>query len=67
MNVKKWLIASVVAFVALSIMEYILHGQILASAYMEKPALWASEAARRSNVWALYVGYLVYTVLFTLI
>jgi len=67
MNVKKWLIASVVAFVALSIMEYILHGRILADAYTAKPQLWASEATMRANMWALYVGYLIYAGLFALI
>jgi hypothetical protein len=67
MNIKKWLVASIVVFVALAIMEYLLHGVILASAYMAKPEYWLPEATMKARIWALYLGYLVYSGVFTLI
>lgn len=67
MNVKKWLIASVVAFIAFAVMEWIVHGSILADAYKAKPELWATEATMKANAWALYVGQLIYAGMFALI
>ena len=59
MNVKKWLVASIVAFVALVVMAWLVHGAILGDAYKAKPELWASESTMKSNMWSLYLGYLV--------
>ena len=67
MNVKKWLIASVVAFVALSIMEWIVHGSILASAYQANAKYWLPEATMRERMWAIWLGQLIYAGMFTLI
>jgi hypothetical protein len=67
MNVKRWLIASIVAFVAFAIMEWILHSVILASAYMAKPEYWLPEVLMRQRVWSRYVGYLIYAGMLTLI
>lgn len=67
MNVKKWLIASIVAFVALSFMEWILHANILASAYQANAKYWLPQATMEQRMWAIYLGYLIYAGMFTLI
>ena len=67
MSIKKWLIASVAAFVALAIMERIVHGVILASAYNAHAQYWLPEAIMRERFWAMYLAQLLFAGMFTLI
>ena len=67
LNVKQWIIASIAVFVGMSILEYILHGQILRSWYMETPQYWRPEAEMMSMMGWMYLGYAFYALLFTLI
>ena len=67
MNTKRWLTASLVAFVALSVMEFIVHGSILESAYKANPEYWLPEATMRERMWAIFLGQLIYASMFTLI
>jgi hypothetical protein len=69
LNVKQWLIASVAVFVAMAIMEYIVHGLLLASWYAD-PAYatyWRSSAEIMKFIWSLYIGYAFFALLFSYI
>ena len=67
MNLKKWLVASLVAFIVFSVMEWILHGSILASAYQANAKYFLPQATISERMWAIYLGYLIYAGMFTLI
>lgn len=65
MNTKRLMIAMIVVFVALVVLELLFHGVILASIYKEQPPeLWRSEAEMNKYMWLLYPGYAVLAVLF---
>jgi hypothetical protein len=52
---KKFLIAIVVVFVAIEVMDFLLHGLILKSLYMSTPSLWRSVQDMGRFMWVLYV------------
>jgi hypothetical protein len=69
MDTKKWLVASVAAFVALFVMDWILHGSILAGAYeaTKDKGYWLSQEMMHHRAWAIWVGQLVFAGMFALI
>ncbi len=67
LNVKQWAIATVAVFVAMAIIQYVVHGVMLTGWYMEYPAYWRSPEAMMRKMYWMYVGYLVFAALFTYI
>ncbi len=67
MNVKKWLLSSVIVWIAYFILEWIIHGGILAGLYQQHADLWLSEAQMQSRMWAMILGQLFFAILFCFI
>jgi len=67
MNTKKLLITFIVVFVLLEVMDYLIHGVILASAYKmeEVKAAFRPEAEMNSNMWMIWVSGLIWSYFFT--
>lgn len=67
LNVKQWITASVACFVVMAVLSFIEHGVLLTSWYNEFPHYWRSEADQASRMHWAYVGYLLFSALFTYI
>ncbi len=67
LNVKQWIIASIAVFVGMSILEFIIHGVILSSWYMETPQYWRPDQEMMGLMHWMYVGYAIFALVFTLI
>ena len=67
LNVKQWAIASVAAFVAMAVIEFLVHGVMLSSWYMEYPSYWRTQEQMMSKMPWMYAGYLFFAGLFSYI
>lgn len=67
MNTKRWIWASLAVFVISQILEYIIHGIILAGAYQATATLWRSEEEMRSMAWMMWLSGLIFSFLFVYI
>jgi hypothetical protein len=55
MNTKRWIIASLVVFVASGLMELLIHGVLLVGAYEATAHLWRPEAEMSQNMWMFWL------------
>lgn len=67
MNTRRFVTASIAAFVVISVVEFVIHGVLLSGIYQRAAAAFRPEAEARRLFWLFYVGYLVFAVLFTFI
>ena len=67
MNTKRWLLASVAVFVAIGVLEFLIHGVLLSDLYKQTASVWRPEAEMRQMMWIFWVGYLVFAPFFALI
>src|SRR2546428_8742241 len=67
MNTKRWLLASVAVFVAIGVLEFLIHGVLLSDLYKQTASVWRPEAQMRQMIWIFWVGYLVFAPFFALI
>ncbi len=67
MNVQRWLLASLAAFVAVVAVEMVVHGMLLADTYKQTAALWRPEAEIGANMWMMWLGYAIFALFFALI
>lgn len=65
MNHKRGFPAFIAAFVAIFLFEFLWHGMLMKSAYMEVPSLWRPEAELNSRFPLLILGQLVIAFAFT--
>ena len=65
LNVKRWLIATVVVFVVMAALEYIIHGVLLAPWYAETPQYWRTQSDMMGRIRWMYLGYAFFAALFT--
>lgn len=65
MNLKKMVLASLGVFVAFELMDYIIHGLILASVYAQFPHIWRQDMM--SKMWLMALSTLVMSVMFVYI
>ncbi|MGD0021714.1 MAG: hypothetical protein ABSC54_05365 [Smithellaceae bacterium] len=65
MNVKRFVWGSIAVFIAFEIMDFIVHGVILKSAYEALAPLWRPDMM--SLLWIFHVGSLILAFLFTYI
>jgi hypothetical protein len=65
MNVKRYILASFLVFVAYVALNFVIHGAILGRVYMEMPGVWRQDMM--SYMWIVYVTALVFSFLFVLI
>lgn len=62
---KKFIIAIVVVFVALEIMDFLLHGLILSGLYMQSKAIWRADMSKW--MWLMHIVTLLSTIGFVYI
>jgi hypothetical protein len=67
MNVKRFVYASVLVFLLGQVLGYLIHGVILAPAYLATEKLWRPQAEVASNMWIMWVTGLITAVLFVFI
>jgi hypothetical protein len=67
MNVKRFVYASVLVFLLGQVLGYLIHGVILAPAYLATEKLWRPQAEMMSNMWIMWVTGLITAVLFVFI
>ncbi len=67
LNTKKWVIASVVVFVAYAILEGVFHGFIMRDMYMQYKEYWNPEDVMRQRTWLMWIAYLVFAFAFVFI
>ena len=67
MNIKKWVITSLVIFVAAQILEFIIHYLILGGAYQATSHLWRPDEEMNQMMWLMYLTGLVWAFLFVYI
>ena len=65
LNVKQWALATVAAFVAMSVIEYLVHGVMLSGWYQQYPNYWRSPEDMMSNMHWLYIGHVLFAALFS--
>lgn len=67
MNVKKWVIASIVVFLVSQILEFIIHFLILGGAYEATSHIWRPEAEMNQLMWLMWLVGLIWSFLFVYI
>ena len=67
MNTKRWLMASVAVLVVMMVMEFLIHGVLLAGLYQKTASVWRTQAEMQRLMWIFWVGYLVFAPFFVLI
>ena len=67
MNTKQWLLASVAVLVVMGVLEFLIHGVLLADMYQQTASVWRSEAEMQQMMWVFWVGILVFAPFFALI
>lgn len=65
MNIKKYVIASIAAFMTFQLFDFITHGIILSKAYEELSNVWRPDMM--SNMWIIYTTSFVMSFIFTYI
>ncbi len=65
MNVKRFIIASIIVFVVFEALNFLMHGLILAGAYEATAELWRADM--NQMMWIIYLGDLVKAFLFVFI
>lgn len=67
MNTKRWLIASVAAFVVVAVLELLINGVLLADLYRQTASVWRPEADIQRLMWLMWVSYAISAGVFTLV
>ncbi|MBP7734572.1 MAG: hypothetical protein KA369_01235 [Spirochaetes bacterium] len=65
MNIKRYIIASVVVFVVLQAIDWLVHGVLLASWYQEIKGLWRPDMM--NYMWLMMLGSLFFSFMFVFI
>ncbi len=64
MNLKKWLLASIVVFIIMGAFDTLFNTVCLSNYYEMTASLWRPEADMKSKIWMFYVAYLIWAFLF---
>ncbi|MBI3615615.1 MAG: hypothetical protein HY211_03755 [Candidatus Omnitrophica bacterium] len=67
MNVKRWFLASLAAFVVISALDWLAHMQLLKGLYGQTSALWRPQAQAIHICWLMKAGTAFFAGLFTFI
>ncbi len=67
MNTRRFVTASIAAFVVIAVVEFVIHGVLLSGMYRQAAAAFRPDADARARFWLFYVGYLVFAFFFTFI
>ena len=64
---KKFYFAAIIVFVAVSIMNFLLHGLILSGLYNQSASIWRPQAEMMKMMWITYVASFISSIAFTYI
>ena len=64
---KRFLKASIAAFVTISVLEFVIHGYFLKDLYRETMSIWRPEPEMKSMMGLMWLGYLIFAPLFVFI
>lgn len=67
MNIKRWILASVAVFAVIFVLEFLIHGMLLARLYQETANVWRPEGDLTRLMPLMWLGYAVFSLFFTLI
>jgi hypothetical protein len=67
LNIKQWALATIVIFIVMAIIEYLVHGVMLASLYQQYASYWRPEADMKALMPWMYFGYLVFAAVFVFV
>lgn len=67
MNLKRFIVSSIVVFLAFEVMELVIHMGILKPTYQALAHLWRPEADMMSKMWILHASTLFFSFLFVYI
>lgn len=67
MNTKRWLFASLAAFVVMMVLEFIIQGVLLADMYKQTASVWRPDTEIAGNMWLMWLGYLIFSLVFAYI
>jgi hypothetical protein len=67
MNVKRWLLASVVVAIVFFALEFVVHGFLLSDIYMQTASVWRPMQEMEQTIWLMWLGYIVFAPFFVLI
>jgi len=66
-STRRYLTASIAAFVVIAVVEFVIHGVLLTGVYRRTASAFRPEADAQRLFWLFYVGYLIFAFLFTFI
>ncbi|MGB9773530.1 MAG: hypothetical protein ACP5JH_06745 [Bacteroidota bacterium] len=66
-SIGGWIVATVVTYVLLTAMESVVYGVILVSQYAAHSEHWLPEPILRQRAWLMWIGYLVFAMLFSFV
>lgn len=67
MNTKRWLMASIAAFVVVAVLEYVLNEILLADLYRQTAAVWRPQTDMQRLMWLWTISHAIAALVFTLI
>ena len=65
MNIKKFVIASIVVFIVFEILNFIIHGPLLGSIYEEAKSVWRPDMM--DKMWIIHITNFIFSFLFVYI
>lgn len=66
MNTKRWIFASLGAFITVFILDMIIHGSLLMGLYTQTESVWRPQGEAEGMYWMMTVGQLLFGFVFAL-
>lgn len=67
MNTKRWLLASVAAFIVIFALEFVINGVLLSDLYKQTASVWRPEAEIMGMMWLMSLSYAMSALLFVFV
>lgn len=64
MNMKRWVLAGLAAFVVVSVLDFLAHGKLLMGLYERTASVWRPHAESHQKMWLMMLGQLFFGLLF---
>jgi hypothetical protein len=66
-NLKRWGIASLAAFVVIFVIDFIAHGRLLMGLYNQTASVWRPQVNAHKMMWLMTLGQICFAMIFTFI
>ncbi len=67
MNIKRWLMAGIAAFVVIFALDWVMHGKLLMGLYTQTESVWRPMAEGHQKMWLMTLGQLFFAMVFACI